>query len=63
MLVTTVFIFIKLPLVLFVLLNRDLFSLDITGHCPHDEVPERVNIIIHDWILGVESNTLAGCLV
>ncbi|XP_057456991.1 uncharacterized protein LOC130747947 isoform X2 [Lotus japonicus] len=33
------------------------------GHCPHDEVPERVNIIIHDWILGVESNTLAGCLV
>ncbi|KAJ1384600.1 Alpha/Beta hydrolase fold, partial [Sesbania bispinosa] len=24
------------------------------GHCPHDEVPERVNMIICDWILSVE---------
>ncbi|XP_061353310.1 uncharacterized protein LOC133298086 isoform X2 [Gastrolobium bilobum] len=33
------------------------------GHCPHDEVPEQVNIIICEWILGVESNILAGCSV
>lgn len=31
------------------------------GHCPHDEVPERVNTIISEWILGVESNILAEC--
>ncbi|XP_027354283.1 uncharacterized protein LOC113864592 isoform X1 [Abrus precatorius] len=31
------------------------------GHCPHDEVPERVNTIICEWILGVESNIVAGC--
>ncbi|KAL3000403.1 hypothetical protein AAZX31_09G210700 [Glycine max] len=34
------------------------------GHCPHDEVPERVNTIICEWILGVESNNvLAECAV
>nr|KYP67915.1 hypothetical protein KK1_021530 [Cajanus cajan] len=33
------------------------------GHCPHDEVPERVNTIISEWILGVESNILAECPV
>ncbi|RDY00292.1 Pheophytinase, chloroplastic, partial [Mucuna pruriens] len=33
------------------------------GHCPHDEVPERVNTIICEWILDVESNILAECPV
>ncbi|KAK7401168.1 hypothetical protein VNO78_12488 [Psophocarpus tetragonolobus] len=33
------------------------------GHCPHDEMPEQVNAIICEWILGVESNILADCPV
>jgi len=40
------------------------FLLDIyTGHCPHDEVPERVNTIICEWIIGVESKILVECPV
>ncbi|XP_047176191.1 uncharacterized protein LOC124843479 isoform X1 [Vigna umbellata] len=33
------------------------------GHCPHDEVPERVNSIICEWIIGVESKILVECPV
>jgi pimeloyl-ACP methyl ester carboxylesterase len=25
------------------------------GHCPHDEVPEQVNPLIRDWVLGLSS--------
>ncbi|HEY9603630.1 MAG TPA: alpha/beta fold hydrolase [Allocoleopsis sp.] len=25
------------------------------GHCPHDEVPEQVNAILHEWVLAIAS--------
>lgn len=30
--------------------NVELVQLDNTGHCPHDECPERVNQVILDWM-------------
>jgi pimeloyl-ACP methyl ester carboxylesterase len=26
------------------------------GHCPHDEVPEQVNSLLHSWVLSISSN-------
>ncbi|BAY82563.1 alpha/beta hydrolase fold protein [Calothrix parasitica NIES-267] len=25
------------------------------GHCPHDEVPTKLNALLRDWVLGIES--------
>jgi pimeloyl-ACP methyl ester carboxylesterase len=25
------------------------------GHCPHDEVPDQVNSLIHDWVLNLQT--------
>ncbi|KAJ0749993.1 putative alpha/Beta hydrolase [Helianthus annuus] len=25
------------------------------GHCPHDELPEKVNSIIREWVINIES--------
>jgi hypothetical protein len=27
-----------------------LHSINIAGHCPHDELPDEVNALIHDWL-------------
>lgn len=29
--------------------------MDISGHCPHDELPEDVNSIIGKWVVAIES--------
>lgn len=26
------------------------------GHCPHDEIPEQVNQLIRDWVIGLKSS-------
>lgn len=31
---------------------------NISGHCPHDEVPELVNSIITQWVVKMENNNL-----
>ena len=30
--------------------NIELIELDGVGHCPHDEVPDRFNSILLDWL-------------
>lgn len=30
------------------------------GHCPHDEVPQKVNAILRDWALSITSEALVG---
>jgi pimeloyl-ACP methyl ester carboxylesterase len=28
------------------------------GHCPHDEVPDQVNPLIHDWVLSLDATEI-----
>ncbi|EPS73530.1 hypothetical protein M569_01227 [Genlisea aurea] len=40
--------------------NAPYYEISPAGHCPHDEVPEVVNHVVHGWIQSVESNGSVG---